>query len=104
MAATTLEIEKNPKFKELVETRRSLGWSLTLSMLSIYFGFILMVAFNKDLENFLGTPLRHGSVATVGIIVGLLVIISAFVLTGIYVKKANARYDELTREIVEESK
>jgi uncharacterized membrane protein (DUF485 family) len=104
MPATALEIEKNPKFKELVETRKSLGWSLTLAMLAIYFGFILMVAFNKDLENFLGTPLSTGGVATNGIVVGLVVIVSAFVLTGIYVTKANARYDELTREIVEESK
>jgi uncharacterized membrane protein (DUF485 family) len=103
MAASSLEIEKNPKFKELVSARKTLGWSLSLAMLAIYFGFILLVAFNKDLGNVLGTPLA-GGVATVGIVVGLAVIISAFVLTGFYVTKANARYDELTRQIVEESK
>ena len=101
MALSALEIEKNPKFKELVATRKSLGWTLSLVMLVIYFGFVLLVAFDKPL---LGTPLVAGSVATIGIPIGLLVIISAFVLTGIYVVKANARYDELTRQIVEESK
>ena len=104
MAASALEIEKNPKFKELVAARKSLGWTLSFVMLAIYFGFILLVAFNKDLGNLLGTPLGAGSVTTIGIIVGLCVIVSAFVLTGIYVIRANARYDELTRQIVEESK
>ena len=101
MAATTLEIEKNPKFQELVATRKSLGWTLSFVMLAIYFGFILLVAFDKS---FLGTPIAAGEVMTIGIPIGLAVIISAFVLTGIYVLKANARYDELTRQIVEESK
>jgi uncharacterized membrane protein (DUF485 family) len=101
MAATALEIEKNPKFQELVATRKALGWSLSLIMLAIYFGFILLVAFDKP---FLGTPLSSSGVATIGIPIGLAVIVSAFVLTGIYVVKANARYDELTRQIVEESK
>src|SRR5208337_2901933 len=100
MAASALEIERNPKFKELVATRKSLGWTLSVLMLVIYFGFILLVAFDKGL---LATPLGTG-VMTVGIPIGLAVILSAFVLTGIYVVKANARYDELTRQIVEESK
>lgn len=101
MAASALEIENNPKFKELVATRKSLGWTLSLVMLVIYFGFILLVAFDRT---FLGTPLSGEGVTTIGIPIGLAVIVSAFVLTGIYVVKANARYDELTRQIVEESK
>ena len=101
MAASALEIEKNPKFQELVATRKSLGWSLSVLMLAIYFGFILLVAFDKS---FLGQPISGEGVTTIGIPIGLAVIISAFVLTGIYVVRANARYDELTRQIVEESK
>lgn len=104
MAASALEIEKNPKFRALVAARKSLGWTLSIIMLAIYFGFILLVAFNKDLGNLLGAPLGAGSVTTVGIVIGLGVIISAFILTGIYVVRANAKYDELTRQIVEESK
>jgi uncharacterized membrane protein (DUF485 family) len=101
MAATAKQIENNPKFKELVSTRKKLGWTLSLVMLAIYFGFILLVAFNKA---FLATPLSGEGVTTIGIPIGLGVIISAFVLTGYYVVKANARYDELNRQIVEESK
>jgi uncharacterized membrane protein (DUF485 family) len=101
MAATALEIEQNPKFQELVATRKKLGWTLSLVMLAIYFGFILLVAFNKA---FLGTPISPSGVTTIGIPIGLGVIVSAFVLTGFYVVRANARYDELNRQIVEESK
>jgi uncharacterized membrane protein (DUF485 family) len=101
MAKTALEIEKNPKFQELVATRKKLGWTLSIIMLAIYFGFILLVAFDKA---FLGTPLSSSGVTTIGIPIGLAVIVSAFVLTGLYVVKANAQYDELTRQIVEESK
>ena len=101
MAADLEKITRNPKFQELVKSRSSLGWTLTWAMLAIYLGFIMLVAFNKP---FLATPLAAGVTTTWGIPIGLFVIISAFILTGIYVSKANAKYDALTRQIVEESK
>ena len=101
MAADLEKITRNPKFQELVRSRSSLGWTLTWVMLAIYLGFILLVAFNKPL---LATPLAAGVTTTWGIPIGLFVIVSAFILTGIYVSKANAKYDTLTRQIVEESK
>ncbi|MFZ1324446.1 MAG: DUF485 domain-containing protein [Candidatus Contendobacter sp.] len=92
-------IKSNPKYHELITKRKSFAWILAILMLVIYYGFILIVAFNKE---FLGQPLSTGSIATVGIPVGLGVIISAFVLTGIYVFRANSEFDRLTREIKEE--
>ncbi len=68
-------------------------------MLGIYFSFILLVAFAPGL---LAIPIAEGSVITVGIPVGLLVIVSAFVLTGIYVHRANVRFDELNRRAIQE--
>jgi len=65
----------------------------------IYYGFILIIAFNKE---FLSQPLWSGSITTVGIPIGLGVIISAFILTGIYVFRANSEFDRLTAEIKEE--
>jgi uncharacterized membrane protein (DUF485 family) len=88
-------IRQNPAFQELVRKRTSFAWLLSALMLLIYFGFILLVAFNKP---FLATPLGAG-VTTVGIPIGIAVIISAFVLTGIYVKRANSEFDELTDKI-----
>jgi uncharacterized membrane protein (DUF485 family) len=100
MAASSLEaIQKNPKFQHLVSERRSLGLWLSAAMCAIYFGFILLVAFAPG---FLGTSLT-GGVTTVGIPLGLLVIVSAFVLTGYYVSRANRTYDSLTQEIIREA-
>jgi uncharacterized membrane protein (DUF485 family) len=93
-------IENDPNYQELVRRRSSLGWTLSLIMLVVYFGFILLVAYAPQ---FLGTPLGSG-VTTLGIPIGLCVIVLAFVLTGIYVLKANSRYDVLIRKIVEDNR
>jgi uncharacterized membrane protein (DUF485 family) len=100
MAASSLEsIQNNPKYKQLVAERSSLARTLTIAMIVIYFGFILLVAYAPG---FLGASLTDG-VTTVGILVGLLVIILAFALTGFYVSRANGEYDALTEQIVRES-
>jgi uncharacterized membrane protein (DUF485 family) len=50
----------------------------------------------------LGTPVL--GVITLGIPVGVFIIVVAFVLTGIYVRRANSEFDELNRQIIEETK
>ena len=101
MAAQSYEsIQQNPKYRELVRQRSVLGWTLAAITLIIYFGFILLIAYAPK---FLGTPIGAG-VMTIGIPIGLAVIVSAFILVGIYVVRANATYDSLTRDIVEESR
>lgn len=92
-------IKSNPKYHELVSKRKKFAWLLAITMLAIYYGFILIIAFSKQI---LAQPLWEGSVATVGIPVGIGVILSAFALTGIYVFRANSEFDRLTREIKEE--
>jgi uncharacterized membrane protein (DUF485 family) len=93
-------IQRNPKYQELVRTRSSFGWTLTAVTLVIYFGFILLIGYAPK---FLGIPMGN-SVMTIGLPIGLFVIVSAFVVVGIYVTRANSTYDRLTREIVEESR
>jgi uncharacterized membrane protein (DUF485 family) len=101
MSAVAYEhIRNNPKFKQLVAARNRLAIQLSIVMLAIYYGFILLVAFAPGI---LGTPIGS-SVITIGIPIGLLVIISAFVLTGVYVQKANTIFDQLTSEIVKEAR
>ena len=92
-------IRSNPKYHELVSKRSKFAWTLAAVMLVIYYGFILIIAFDKE---FLAQSLWTGSVTTVGIPIGVGVILSAFLLTGIYVFRANAEFDRLTREIKEE--
>jgi len=88
----------NPKFQELVRRRSSFAWTLSAIMLAIYLGFILLVAFGKEL---LATKIGDG-VTSLGIVLGLGVIVSAFVLTGIYVQRANGRFDKLTDDLTRE--
>jgi len=94
-------IKNDPDFLQLVKERSKFAWTLTIVMLVIYFGFVLVIAFDPAL---LGTPLSEGSVTTVGIPVGVGVIISAFILTGIYVRRANSEFDELTAKIKAKAK
>lgn len=93
-------IRNNPKFHELVSKRTSFAWTLSALMLAIYAGFILLIAYGKD---FLGTSLSGGT-TTIGFPIGVGVILSAIVLTGIYVRRANGEFDELNRQIIEESR
>ena len=99
MATSDYErVLQNPRFRELVRERTRFAWTLTIVMLVIYFGFILLVAFAKPL---LAMKIG-GGVTSLGIVLGLGVILSAFVLTGIYVHRANGRFDELTRNLTRE--
>ncbi|MDP3675443.1 MAG: DUF485 domain-containing protein [Novosphingobium sp.] len=98
--ALAASLLKSPRFQTLVRARARLAWVLTAVMLIIFFGFILLVAFARG---FLGQPVASGWTMTLGIPIGLGVIVSGIVLTAIYVRRANTRFDRLTREIREEA-
>ncbi len=88
-------IASNPKYQELKAKRTSYGWWLTLAMMVVYYGFIMLVAFNKP---FLSQRIGEG-VMTVGVPIGFGVILFTIVITAIYVKRANKEFDDLTAEI-----
>lgn len=92
-------VTRHPLYAELVSKRKRFAWLMTFFMMLSYYGFIMIVAFKKE---WLAAPLYSGSITTVGIPVGLGVIISAFVLTGIYVYRANGEFDDLTKAIRED--
>ncbi len=91
-------IQANPKYQALKSKRNSFGWTLAILMLVVYYGYIALIAFNKP---FLAQPLGAG-VTTLGIPLGMGVIIFTIVITGIYVRRANSEYDALTKQILEE--
>jgi uncharacterized membrane protein (DUF485 family) len=93
-------IKRDPDFAVLVHKRTRFAWILTILMLLIYFGFVMVVAFAPKS---LGVPIGDG-VTTIGIPLGLFVIVSAFILTGIYVRRANSEFDAFTRKIIERVK
>ncbi|MYZ52803.1 DUF485 domain-containing protein [Malikia spinosa] len=93
------KILKNPKYQELQSKRNSFGVLLSILMLVVYYGYIALIAFNKP---FLAQPLGAG-VTTVGVPIGMAVIVFTIVITGIYVRRANGEFDELTKEILKDA-
>ena len=88
-------IAADPGYRALKAKRARLGWILTIAMLVVYYGFILLVAFGKP---FLATRIGNG-VTTIGMPLGLAVIVFTIVITGIYVRRANSEFDALSDEI-----
>jgi uncharacterized membrane protein (DUF485 family) len=89
-------ISTHPKYIELKTKRTSFGWWLTLAGMLSYYGFILLVAFDKPL---LAQKLGSG-VTTVGMPLGVAVIVFTIIITWIYIRRANSEFDSLTEQIV----
>jgi uncharacterized membrane protein (DUF485 family) len=101
MAADVVErIQANPKFKKMVSTRNTYSIIMTIMMMVVYFGYILLIAFNKP---FLAQKISAGSVISVGIPMGLGVLVFTIIITAIYVRKANTEFDALKDEVVREA-
>lgn len=77
------------EFKLLVKKRWTFSLIMTTIMLFAYFGFILTIAFNKSIF-----AIKIAPNLTVGIVLGLGIIIFAWLMTGIYVSWANNNYDK----------
>jgi len=91
-------IVSNPRYQKLVAVRSKFGWILAVLMLVVYYGYILLIAFNKE---FLAKKTGDG-VMTWGIPIGLFVIVFTVIITGIYVWRANREFDDLTAAIRKE--
>jgi uncharacterized membrane protein (DUF485 family) len=92
------KIKSNPNYQKLVSTRSSYGWMLTWLMMIVYYGFIVLIAFDKEL---LAAKMGPG-VMTWGMPIGLFVIVFTVIITGIYVRRANSEFYDLTAEIRKE--
>lgn len=90
-------MQQTPQSRQL-EALAAARWRvaavLTTATLVSYFGFILLVAYNKPL---MGSQLTPG--LSVGILLGALVILAAWAFTGIYVWWANNRYDKAIHQL-----
>ncbi len=89
-------IASHPKYNELKTKRSSFGWWLSLAGMLAYYGFILLVAYNKPL---LATKIGAG-VTTMGMPIGVAVIVFTIIITWIYIRRANSEFDSLTEQIV----
>lgn len=92
------KIQRHPKYQELRARRTPLGIVLTILMLLVYYGYIGLIAFDKA---FLAQPLGAG-VTSLGIPIGMGVIVFTIAITVYYVRVANRKFDALTEEILKD--
>ncbi len=90
------ELRHSDDYKELVATRTKYSWRLAGLMLIVYYAYILVIAFKPDL---FAIPIAKDAHTTVGMAIGLGVILFSFVLTGYYVHIANTKLEHLVKKL-----
>ncbi|MBK7357248.1 DUF485 domain-containing protein [Propionivibrio sp.] len=93
-------IEANPKYHKFVSTRSSYSIMMTILVMLIYYGYILLIAYDKE---FLAQKMGAGMVTSIGIPMGVGVIVLTILITNIYVRRANSEFDRLNAEIIKEA-
>jgi uncharacterized membrane protein (DUF485 family) len=95
MAVTTIrQMLDSTEFKRMVSRRWEISIALTIALFVIYYGYILLVAVNKP---FMSTKI--GEVTTLGIPLGVGVIVLSWILTAVYVVWANSAYDNEVKRL-----
>ncbi|MFG5779949.1 DUF485 domain-containing protein [Comamonas sp. J-3] len=93
------KIQANPRYRELKRKRDVFGWTLAVLMLVVYYGYVGLIAFDKEL---LAQRLGSG-VTTLGIPIALFVILFTVAITLFYIRRANNEFDQLTAQILKEA-
>ncbi|HZV54135.1 MAG TPA: DUF485 domain-containing protein [Rhodocyclaceae bacterium] len=94
------KIRANPKFNEFVGTRNRYAIIMTILGALAYYGFILLVAYDKS---FLAQKIGEGYTMSLGIPIGVGVIVFTIILTWIYVRRANSEFDDTSADIIKEA-
>ena len=92
-------VTKNPKFHEFIAMRSRYSIIMAIVSAAIYYGFILLVAFDKEL---LAKKVGAG-VTSLGVALGVGDIVITIVLTWIYVRRANTEFDATNEAIIKEA-
>ena len=95
------KIRKDPKFAQLCQERGRFSLILSLIVLIPYYTFMMTVAFNP---NFFSDKLGDSQILTIGWPIGAAIIIGSWLLTGIYIRRANGAFEDLNEEIITEAR
>ncbi len=94
-----LRLWNDPRFRDLIARRDRFAITLTVILSLVYFGFILLIAFNKPL---MGAPIAGGTMS-IGIVLGLGMILFTLFLTGWYIWRANKDFDVVADQLLAEA-
>jgi uncharacterized membrane protein (DUF485 family) len=92
-------IRQLPEYAALTRARKKIMWPLSLAVIIAYFALILTIAFEPAA---LGNPIGDG-VTSIGMVMGLGIIVFCMIITGIYVYYANRVLEPLTQAIVKKA-
>ncbi len=95
------KIRSNPKFAELVGKRTRFAIILSLVVLVPYYTFMFLVSTQPQL---FATKLSDGGAVTIGWPLAALIIVGGWLLTGVYVSRANGEFDSMTEEVLKEAR
>ena len=93
-------VTANPKFHEFIAMRSRYSIIMAIVSAAAYYGFILLVAFQGP---WLGTKLGAGMTTSIGVPLGVGVIVFTIILTWIYVRRANSEFDSTNEAIIHEA-
>lgn len=101
MSSPTVQqrIRQNPRFAELVARRSRFALWLSLFVLVPYYGFMMVVAFNPAL---LHRTLGDG-VTTIAWPIGAALVVGCWLLTGVYIRRANTEFDQINQTVLSEA-
>ncbi|PKO36076.1 MAG: DUF485 domain-containing protein [Betaproteobacteria bacterium HGW-Betaproteobacteria-6] len=94
-------ITANPKFLEFVAMRSKYSIIMAIISAAAYYGFILLVAFDKE---FLAKKIGEGYTMSIGVPIGVGVIAFTILLTWIYVRRANGEFDAINEALIKEAR
>ncbi len=97
MARNAKEILRSPAFAALVRSKWTMSIALTIALFAVYYGFILLIAYDKKV-----LAQKVGEATTLGIPLGVGVIVLAWVLTALYVVWANGSHDAAVKKLRDE--
>ena len=100
-SSITDAVRADPKFAELKAKRARFAWTLAAIVLGTYYGFMMIVAFAPKV---LATKIGAGWTLSIGFPIVAVIIVGAWLLTGLYIRRANGEFEALTIAIVKGAK
>jgi uncharacterized membrane protein (DUF485 family) len=98
-SASYQAISASLKYRTLISRRARFSLVLTAIVLITYYAYMLVVAFRPS---WLGIPLGEGGAVSIGWPIGAAMVIGYWLLTGIYVRRANDEFETLSKDLIKE--
>ncbi|UOP04919.1 DUF485 domain-containing protein [Conchiformibius kuhniae] len=98
-ARVAAQVLAHPKFQNMAKQKALVGWTFSAVIFAVYVGYIWIIGTDPQ---FFAAKMAENGVTTLGIYAGVFVILFSFVITLVYVAVANGKFEQATRQVVDE--